>query len=372
MKYNYKQGWAKALILVLSICSIITGAIYYKNMVVKSFSFYDCLDYYGFSSDQQKAALEKLMRQASIILPNESFQDKFPIRNNYEELINDILEFVKLTQAHFTIRTGSQERWEVKPSNWMEKNKEESFQYLTTLGFTETIEPKEKSADAIGILGSTMKSMKNRIKYTELLFANGLKTKNIILIAGERIVKAEIDGTDEELKSIANNYHISDLSKLTETHLIKEIYSNSLLGNKAPVYVIDTPARDLSRPTTQTTILELISWLKQYDNIKDIIFVSNQPNVKYQEAVITEVFRNNDVKISFEVVGDSYYDKENLYPIIEALGSYIWAQTPAVLLKLDTTIDDPKIIASIKELYAKQPLVYQNLENLFKEHSSDR
>jgi len=371
MKCNYKYSWSKALIIALSICAIIAGVIYYKNMVVRSYSFYDCLDYYGFSSDQQKVALEKLMQQASIILPHESLQDKFPPRNNYKELINDILEFVKLTQAHFTIRTGSQERWEVRPANWMEKNKEKSFQYLTILGFTETIKPKENNTDAIGILGSTMKSMKNRIKYTELLFENGLKTKNIILIAGERTVKVEIDGTNEELKSIANNHHISDLSKLTETHLIKEIYNNSLLNNK-PVYVIDTPARDLSRPTTQTTILELISWLKQYDNIKNIIFVSNQPNVKYQEAVITEVFRNSDVKISFEVVGDSYYDNENLYPIIEALGSYIWAQTPAVLLKLDTTIDDPKVIASIKELYVKQPLVYQNLENLFKERRNDR
>ena len=203
--------------------------------------------------------------------------------------------------------------------------------------------------------------MKNRIKYAELLFENGLKTENIILLAGERTIKVEVDGTKEELESIASNYHISNLGKLTETHLIREAYKNSLLSNKVPVYVIDTPARDLPRPTTQTTIVELIIWLKQHNDIKNIIVVSNQPNVKYQEAVIKEVFRNSDVQISFEVVGDSYYDKENLYPIIEALGSYIWAQTPSVLLKLDTIIYDPKIITSYKELFAKQPLVYQNL-----------
>ena len=100
--------------------------IYYQNMVAKPYSLYNYLDYYGFSSNQQKAALEKLMRQASIISPHESFQDKFPSRGNHKELINDILEFVKLTQAHFTIRTGSQERWQVKPTPWMEKNKEKN------------------------------------------------------------------------------------------------------------------------------------------------------------------------------------------------------------------------------------------------------
>lgn len=372
MKRGLKRSWCIVLILVLSITFVIMGLIYYQNMVAKPYSLYNYLDYYGFSSNQQKAALEKLMRQASIISPHESFQDKFPPRGNHKELINDILEFVKLTQAHFTIRTGSQERWQVKPTPWMEKNKEKNFQYLESLGFIKVIKPDEMTADALCILGSTMQSMKNRIKYAELLFENGLKTENIILLAGERTVKVEVDGTKEELESIASNYHISNLGKLTETHLIREAYKNSLLSNKVPVYVIDTPARDLPRPTTQTTIVELIIWLKQHNDIKNIIFVSNQPNVKYQEAVIKEVFRNSDVQISFEVVGDSYYDKENLYPIIEALGSYIWAQTPSVLLKLDTIIYDPKIITSFKELFAKQPLVYQNLESLFKENFQDK
>ena len=301
-----------------------------QQETLKTYSLYNYLENNGFfssSSNHQKVALEKLLRQASIISQHESFQDKFPPRDNHKELINDIIDFVKLTQANFTVRTGSQERWQVKPMPWMETNKENNFQCLESLGFTEAIKPDEMAADALCILGSTMRSIKNRIKYAELLFDNGLKTEHIILLSGERAVKVDVDGTEEELESIASNYHISDISKLTETHLIQESYKNSLLSNKASVYIIDTPTRNLPRPTTQTTIAELVIWLKQHNDIKHIIFVSSQPHVKYQGAIVKEVLRNSGSQVSFEVVGDSYYDKENLYPIIEALGSYIWALT---------------------------------------------
>jgi hypothetical protein len=46
------------------------------------------------------------MRQASIISPHESFQDKFPSRGNHKELINDILEFVKYS-CHILIDAPS-------------------------------------------------------------------------------------------------------------------------------------------------------------------------------------------------------------------------------------------------------------------------
>ena len=102
-----------------------------------------------------------------------------------------------------------------------------------------------------------------------------------------------------------------------------------------PTYVIDTPAGDLPRPTTQTTILELIKWLKHYDEIKNIIFVSNQPFVKYQESIISSVFKIHDASINVEVVGpEVLFTEREVQPIIEALGSYIWVQTPTALLKL--------------------------------------
>lgn len=87
--------------------------------------------------------------------------------------------------------------------------------------------------------------------------------------------------------------------------------------------------------------------------------------MKYQEAVIKEAMRNFDTPINIEVVGAAY-NNDNVQPIIEALGSFIFAVTPDVLIKSGEKIKDPELINSFRELYEKQPLIYKNLEhNLF-------
>ena len=351
---------------ILASAFVIVSLYHYQSKNMKTYSLYDTLDNYGFSTIEQKEAIENLMHRSSIIAMDESLQDKFPVRHDYKELVKDILEFVKLTQEHLTIRTGSQERWEVKPPEWMMQNIEENFQNLKILGFVDAIKPTNTTIDTLCVLGSTMKGMENRINYSDLLYKDGLQVKSVILLAGERKVALGVDGTKEELTKIAADFQV-DFSRLTETHLIEEVYKNSHLHNKLPTYIIDTKAGDLPRPTTQTTILELIKWLKQHEDITNITFVSNQPYVKYQEAVIKEVLRNSNFPMNFEVVGSARSEKEQIKAVIEALGSYIFAKTPDVLLTLNKTIDNPDLtlMSSFKELYAKQPLVYHNLETLF-------
>ncbi len=336
----------------------------------KTYSLYKILDRYGFSTKEQKAALENLMHQASILTPIQSLQDKFQTKHTFDELVYDALEFVKLTQKHFTIRSGHQERWEIKPSNWMTKNQSENLLLLKTLGMTAAIKPKAESTDALCILGAMMKRIEDRIDYAALLLEKPLKTDNLFLLAGERYVTVNIDGSEEELNKIANFYQLTDLSKLTETHLIQQAYKKSALYNKIKTFVIDTPKRDLPRPTTQTTTIELIEWLKEHNDIKTITFVSNQPHVKYQEAVITEILRNQNSTLNIEVVGSDLSDA-NIQPAIEALGSFIFAITPNVLIQSGEKISNPELIELFKELYAKQPLVYQNLENYLFNQADD-
>ena len=367
LKHKLSSYWREALIISMFVIAIVTVVHSYQNKyrMTKIYSLYNTLNDYGFSTKEQKAILENLMQQASILAPGESIQAKFPNKYNYDDLVVDILEFVKLTQKYFTIRSGNQERWEIKPHEWMMKNKAENFKLLKILGMTLSVGPKFQNVDALCILGGKMSNMQGRIDYVALLLEKGLKANNLILLSGERYVTVKIDGTQEELNKIAASYQLADSSKLTETHLIQKAYEESTLHNKIPTYVIDTPARDLPRPTTQTTILELIEWLKRHEEIKTITFVSNQPYVKYQEAVIKEAMRNFDTPINIEVVGAAY-NNDNVQPIIEALGSFIFAVTPDVLIKSGEKIKDPELINSFRELYAKQPLIYKNLEhNLF-------
>jgi hypothetical protein len=203
-------------------------------------------------------------------------------------LLEDILDFIQQTQEHFILRKGNQERWEVQASDWMGKNTDEITKSVKELGFVEEITPMQKEIDAICILGSTFSSIQKRINYAgELIIRRQLTAKNLILLAGERKVSVNVDGDEQQLLQIAKKYNIDDLHKLTETHLIQAAYENSTIYNKLQTFVIDTPAGNLPRPTTETTIVELLKWQSTHKDIKRIIFVSNQPYVKYQEAIIS-------------------------------------------------------------------------------------
>lgn len=326
----------------------------------RKYSLEHVLDYYEFTQQEQKDAIKNLLKQASIIPANNSFTDVFPENRIDPQIIEDILRFVKITQEKFVIRNGNQERWEISVSEWMKHNQKNLYNDLKILGFSDPIKPKINDVDAICILGATRKRMADRLEYTESLIKNGLKTNAIILLTGERYVTENIDGTAEELSNIARRFNIQNWKKLTETHLLEDLYGMSeLQKRKLEKYTIDTPAGDLPRPTTQSTLIELIAWLKNHKNIKNIIFISNQPYVKYQKAIITSVFKDYKIDIEFDVIGSGVQNKENIQPIIEGLGSYIWAVSPIVISKLRLKIDNKKIKDSFDKLYLKQPLIYK-------------
>ncbi len=321
------------------------------------------LDEYGFVDVEQKQSLQDLFKQASIIPPDKSWEDIFPKRAAQDELLLDLVKIIEETQEKFTIRSGTQERWEVQPLEWMQRNEERLLHNLKVLGFVEAVSPKVKKVDAICILGARKKIMAERIKYVEFLQkTDSLQAKAIILLAGERYVTEGVDGTEEELSHIAKIFKLDDWRKLTETHLIQYLYNRSeLYKSSLPVYVIDTPARELPRPTTQTTILELISWLQNHDGIQSILFISNQPYVKYQGIIISLTFKEKRNDIVYEIVGPSVAQPSNIPSIIEGLGSYIWAASPTVLARLNVDLINPGIKAALKKLYLKHPLIYHSL-----------
>lgn len=351
----------KILIALIIVITILTCS----RMAIKKYSIYNALDYYGFSTKEQKKSLESLMQKASILAPGQKLGDKFPTRHEYKELVKDILEFVTLCQRHFTIRSGYQERWEVKHPAWTHKNQRENFEDLKILGMVDEVSYSKIKGGALCVLGGIMPRIQNRINYANSMVLNGFKAGNLILLTGERYVTIGVDGTREELQKIAKNQNLS-IDKLTETQLMIEAYQNSNLDKKLPIYVIDNKAGDLPRPTTQSTILELIEWLKTHQEVNNITFISNQPYVKYQAAIIKEMLRSHDSKINIEVVGSAaVFKQDQIQLFVGALGSYIWAQTPLVLQALGQPIDGDEILGTFKNLYKNQPLIYQNTEYLF-------
>lgn len=331
-----------------------------------NYSLYATLDYYGFNTSSQKKSLENLMHYANILKNDQKFDERYSLKSTPNELLKDSLDFVQQTQGHFFSRKNTQERWKMQESSWIQSNNDKIIEDLKNLGFVNAIAPYHKESDAVCILGATFSTMQDRINFiAEYLNSGKFKTKNIILLAGERRVTIGVDGTEQTLLGIAKKHDIGDLNNLTETHLIQEAFKDSTLNNKYQTYVIDAPAGNLPRPTTETTIVELIKWLNAHQDIKKITFISSQPYVKYQEAVISEILKSYS-HIDFEVIGPEVNKDTKSFKILEGLGSYIWAKTPAVISQLGTFTNNDNILQEFKKLYSKNPLIYSDIENLFK------
>lgn len=316
-----------------------------------TYSFYQALNQYDFTSDNKKQALINLLQQAEIDI---SFNKTY---HNFNAFTGGILSFVSATQDKFVIRKGFQERWEVNPLEWMQHNQTEKFEFLKTLDIITSFEPITWKVDVLCILGSTAPSMKGRIDYAVSLIDKGLEVKQIVLSAGERYANT---GQDGDLEIIASYNNLISTAQVTETHIIKYLYEYSILNNSYPVHIIDTPRGELTRPTTRTTMVDLVQWInKQSEQVNNVLFISSQPNVLYQKAVISEAFRHLEANVFFEVVGNAYKGS-SLQAAIGALGSYIYAQTPNMLISYGEPITDRSIIDSFKEIYKSQPLIFNN------------
>ena len=303
---------------------------------VQSYSFEKILDYYGFTTPEQKNALKDLFVISSLMNENDSWEKIFP---SYQRSAN-VFNFVTNTQLKFSNRFGK-ERWEVDAQPWMTDNCEKIIKDLEVLGFFSEMNRCTKNFDAICILGSNTPSMFLRLEFiSEFLQRQWIKAPTVILLTGERVITENIDGLKEDLQEIAKYFKLDDWKQLTEAKVFDYLYENSPLKNMGlNVVIINTPKGELSRPTTKTEIAELKKWLRANRNVEKIMFVSNQPYLLYQKAIIqNELYLEGKEfqNIKIEMIGPSVPDfmLGHIQMLIEGLGAYIWAASPLVLKKI--------------------------------------
>jgi hypothetical protein len=323
------------------------------------------LNCYGFNTPEQKKAFEDLFLHSFIIPPHKTWHEAFPLRETRNLLAKDITRMIKATQT----RTGNQERWETPSQQWMDEHKHKIIPCLTTLGFVNAIEPTTMPKETvICVLGATLPTIQKRLDFLKNLIDRGLQPKTIVLLGGERYVTQNVDGTKEELTRIATALQVDNWKNLTETDLFKYAYAESDLSKKNfhPIF-IHTRAKDLPRPTTQTTLIKFIAWTKKNNPIKGVLFISSQPHVKYQKAIIASIFKDQEIDIFFDVAGSSVAQLDNVKAIFEGFGAYIWAFSPTVLSLLNMQDCSQELKETLKEIYAKNPLLYNTLPQVLQQ-----
>jgi hypothetical protein len=309
-----------------------------------------------------------------------------------KKVISSLLTFLEATQKHLFRRTQNQERWEVQPSAWMtDPSLQDSLQKdLTTLGFISEISPHRSPVDGVIIFGATGQRIQTRMQFLKEKFELGFLASTIYSLSGERYLvlpidlnSPTVDGSLNELKAVQRFRKVKDLTLLTENDLM-HYYTHTFKLDKikppfehsdfaVPVVFINTPKNDLPRPTTQTTLNDLIEHLaKQTQKPQSLTFVSNQPYVAYQEALARWVFYQAALKpsltwikdIKIEVTGSKTDQETTLSDVIEGLGSAIWAKGPMVMVTLCKSDKRFCVIPkSLEEkwvkLYKTTPLVFE-------------
>ncbi|OJU72953.1 MAG: hypothetical protein BGO07_01975 [Alphaproteobacteria bacterium 40-19] len=352
---------------------VLLGLCFIGNGYGQEFSVKQALSLYGFQSEAQIKALESLLKITFILQPQQTLEQKFPVRKSFKELVQDLLELVSSTQDHFSGRfsknsSQAKERWEVQGVCYTPEQQKEITKAIEILGLVKKVFPVKKRINSICILGATANTIKKRISYTQELLRQGCSAKRIILLTGQRPV-SDLDTKNiskEELQEISNS-NKTDCAFLTETDLMRHFYEKSDLSKKAfLLHFIDTPKGNLPRPTTETTLKALEDFLKkQNPKIQRICFVSNQPYVSYQSALITSFFRQNNYNISYEVVG-SQSENEDPVKFLEALASYLWAKAPEVLRTLKGNKPNIPLPDLFSELYQKRSaLLYSAGQEIF-------
>lgn len=296
------------------------------------------LAHYGWADTKAQADLLALLHQAGI--ETESLDTP----QEPEALLKTLLHLIQETQTKLRLRKEGQERWETSPVAWMEHNIEANQARLKRLGFSEAVLPASDSQGTIVLLGATRPRMASRLAFAQRLLQQGtLKANAIILLSGARPANPKVDGTLEELDALAKRQGKS-ANTLTEMDLLKDVYAQAPFFKDRQPILIDVPATQqdgrLIRPTTQSTVEALIDELAKHPEITRLYFVSNQPYIHYQEAVIRSVFlARHRPDIVLHVIGEGLSATQgSIQPLCEAMASYLWARLPSILCELNIRI----------------------------------
>jgi hypothetical protein len=338
----------------------------------------------GFGAPESTGAIQRLYELAGIDMPDGLLSRLYPglfSTKDRQQSGDALLQFVRDTQDTFSQRhinagskAGSLERWETKESEWMKSHAEEILAQAQILGFVDAVPPsrifkgsglldqkfdssalipqsvqpyyyaadrkfQDIKGPVIVVLGARYPTMLRRCAYISTIqsFLRDQSSVGAIVLLGGARRASSVDGTPEELESIAQEFGVQK-DVLTETHLIQYALRKTFPEIRVPVVVIDTAASGIARPTTKTTLEEFAKWIQTQPAITGAYIVSTQPHMLYQKAVTMEVLNQAAPGLDFEVVSPAAPPDLTSKDFLEAFASALWAKTPLVIQGLNLSI----------------------------------
>lgn len=239
-------------------------------------------------------------------------------------------ETLSLLEKHYKRKPG-QERHQLTSPPGIEKEEEGLLESLISLDMRKEILPSEKSYDFIIILGATVDSMRERTAFLLSL----LKRKIIVLqprtrlffITGDRDLFPNENILESKEHSFVPDWVIPSLNKLPQTEqeaasvVLDQMIGKTSLRDRIKILVspkrYDKESKKWVRPHTGNTIETLIEHIKDDLKNKKLLFISNNPYVFYQHAVISREFMDQGLsnQTIIETVGPETRSKISIIDI---------------------------------------------------------
>lgn len=218
-----------------------------------------------------------------------------------QDSLTNIKDIVKVTQEHWMNDN-------VVSNTRIGINTQKIKVLAKELGFVDSIYPKittlgiPNKYDAILVLGAKHKVMRDRIIFLKSLFGTKKISSNvdIYLLGSDRPL------TEEEFGLIQGGTETSDLVALANKYT---------LNSFGEVLTVDPHCEHKgSRCITDDTIEELVKLYEfKLRGYKNILVISNQPYVHYQDKVVKHIFKQKGISVNVETVGFKAYNSIPAY-----------------------------------------------------------
>jgi hypothetical protein len=259
-----------------------------------------------------------------------SFKTLDPATGDISKPVKEILETLELPttlSAPETLallqekygRKENQERYELSQNQQIDRKKDKLFNSFTKLGMTKATLPSQKNYDFIIILGSTIENMRDRVAFLLYLLKEKMislkPTTQLLFLAGDRELFPHETILESKKHSFRPNWAPPSADKLPKTEaeaalpVLDQLVPNSSLRNRIKVLLTpkryDASTKQWLRPHTGNNIETLIEHIGNISKRKRLLFISSNPGVAYQNAVISREFLDRSLldKIEVETVG---------------------------------------------------------------------
>lgn len=177
-------------------------------------------------------------------------------------------------------------------------------QLLYELHFLQEIKPSQLAYDYVIVLGGETETMIPRFEYLISLIKQGLRFKELVFHCGIH-----------EQPTYDESYPMTESQT---AHYLYQKYDIAHLLDKSSVRFIAIPLINGKRPSTKHGI-EL--WIAQNQSLGKCLFISSQPYILYQEAVIATILPTN---YACEVVGPAISTDIPISDMLDYLAKYLY------------------------------------------------